>query len=161
MLIALVLSFCSVPAPGEPPAPRSKIELEAKPPDEPTSSEAPNVEAVPETAPSTGVTPPASGDNNTPVEADSVAHPPEIVTYVVPQYPLKAREAGLQGRVLVMVIIDEKGKVENGVQIVDSIPMLDQAAIDAVRQWRFSPARDSDGNPVRVQKQVGVPFTLQ
>ncbi len=104
----------------------------------------------------------ASGDNgNTPISADAVAHRPEIVTYVVPRYPPKARAAGIQGRVLLMVIIDEKGKVEDSVQILDSIPMLDQAAIDAVHQWGFTPGRDSDGTPARVQLEVRVPFMLR
>ncbi len=76
-------------------------------------------------------------------------------------YPPKARAQKIEGRVLLMVIVDESGKVEDSVQVVDSIPMLDQAAIDAVHQWSFTPARDADGNPVRVQLEVPVPFTLR
>ena len=77
---------------------------------------------------------------------------------MVPEYPPKARAQKIQGRVLLIVVVDESGKVEDNVQIVDSIPMLDQAAIDAVHKWTFTPARDAEGKPVRVQLQVGVPF---
>ena len=60
-----------------------------------------------------------------------------------------------------MVIVDTAGKVEDDIQVVDSVPMLDQAAIDAVHQWTFTPARDDGGNPMRVSLQVRVPFTLR
>jgi periplasmic protein TonB len=147
-----------------PTAAHSHVQLEAKPPDEPSPSSTPDVEAVPDAAPSTGAMPAPAGsddDSDAPIAANAVAHPPEIVTYVVPEYPPKARARGIEGRVLLMVIVDESGKVEDNVQVVDSIPMLDQAAIDAVRQWSFTPGRDVDGDPVRVQLEVPVRFTLR
>ena len=76
-------------------------------------------------------------DEDKPVSADLVAHPPEIETYVVPVYPPEARAKKIQGRVMLMVIVDTSGKVEDDIEVVDSIPMLDQAAIDAVHQWSF------------------------
>ncbi len=103
----------------------------------------------------------ASGDANEPIPADAVAHPPEIASYVLPEYPRIARARGIEGRVLLRVIIDETGKVEEKIMVVDSIPTLDQAAIDAVHQWRFSPGRDEDGNTVRVLLEVPVRFTLK
>ena len=144
------------------PAPQH-FQLEPKPPDEPSSSSSPE-EAAPAEAPSANDTLPpsgAQGEINTPISADAVAHPPEIVTYVVPIYPPEARAKKIHGRVLLRVVVDASGKVEDDIQVVDSIPMLDQAAIDAVRQYSFTPARDDDGNPVRVQLQVGVPFSLR
>jgi protein TonB len=60
-----------------------------------------------------------------------------------------------------MVVVDESGKVEDNVKVLDSIPMLDQAAMEAVHQWRFTPARDADGNPVRVQLEVPIRFTAR
>jgi hypothetical protein len=50
--------------------------------------------------------------------------------------------------------------VEHDITIVESIPMLDEAAIDAVRRWRFSPGRNRDGTPVRVLLEVPLRFTL-
>ncbi|HLI79222.1 MAG TPA: energy transducer TonB [Candidatus Binataceae bacterium] len=136
---------------------RPHVELEAKPPDEPSSNSTPDVETSPDAVPS----PPSAGSNDQPIDADAVAHPPEIVTYVVPIYPPKARAEGVQGRVLLSVVVDESGKVEDNIQIVDSIPMLNGAAVDAVRQWSFTPARDDKGHAVRVQLQVPVPFVLK
>jgi len=146
----------SAPAPGH-------IELEAKPPDEPYPSSSPDIGTLPDAAPSTGALPPAGGtdESNAPPAAETVAHPPEIETYVVPVYPSEARAKKVQGRVLLMVIVDASGKVEDNIQVVDSIPMLDHAAIDAVHQWSFTPARDANGNPVRVQLEVPVPFSLR
>ena len=119
---------------------------------------------APDATSSASALPPAAGsndDSDKPVPADAVAHRPEIETYVVPEYPRKARAKKIEGRVLLMVVVDESGKVEDAVQVLDSIPTLDQAAIDAVHQWRFAPARDADGSPVRVSLEVRVPFTLR
>ncbi len=168
-LVILTLATCAAPASGQtsapnPPPAHTHVQLEAKPPDEPSSSSSPDVGALPDATSSPSALPPSTGsseDSNAPVAADAVAHPPEILTYVVPVYPPKARAQKIEGRVLLMVVVDESGKVEDNVQVVDSIPMLDQAAIDAVHQWSFTPARDSDGNPVRVQLEVPVPFTLR
>ena len=152
------------PTTKDPPGVHTHVELEAKPPDEPTSVSSPEVEALPDAVPSTDALPPAAQpdqETDHPASANAVAHPPEIETYVVPVYPPEARAKKIQGRVVLMVIVDTSGKVEDDIQIVDSIPMLDQAAIDAVHQWTFSPARDDGGNPVRVSLQVRVPFTLK
>ncbi len=162
--------------------PQDEPDTDAQPPDEPDSESTPDVEVVPDATSSAGAIPVplesgegagesipmpgagglnGNGDANGPVSADAVAHPPEIVTYVVPVYPRMARERGIEGRVLLMVVVDEKGKVEDAVQVLDSVPMLDQAAIDAVHRWSFTPGRDAAGNPVRVKLQVPVRFTLR
>jgi TonB family protein len=152
------------PTTKDPPGVHTHVELEAKPPDEPTPVSSPEVEALPDAEPSTGALPPAAEPDqepDKPASADTVAHRPEIETYVVPVYPPEARAKKIQGRVVLMVIVDTSGRVEDDIQVVDSIPMLDQAAIDAVHQWTFTPARDDGGNPVRVSLQVRVPFTLR
>ncbi len=169
LLVILMPAIWTAAARGQAAAPNStaahsRVQLEAKPPDEPSSSSSPDIEPAPEAAPANGAigAPAGSSDeSNAPIAANAVAHPPEIVTYVVPIYPPQARAKKIEGRVLLMVIVDESGKVEDNVQVVDSIPMLDQAAIDAVHQWSFTPARDADGNPVRVQLEVPVRFTLR
>jgi protein TonB len=58
-------------------------------------------------------------------------------------------------------IVDQSGRVEREIEVVTSLPMLDQAAIEAVRQWRFSPGRDRDGKAVRVLVSVPLQFTLR
>ncbi len=144
---------------ANPEASSTPVEVQAKPPDEPSSS-APDAEVEPDAGASPAPAEPGD-DSNTLLAADRVAHPPEIETYVVPDYPQTARKRGVEGQVLLMVVIDQSGKVEDNVEVLDSIPMLDQAAIDAVHQWSFSPARDADGAPVRVQMAVPVRFTLR
>jgi TonB family protein len=169
LAVALILAVPASMARGQtstkdPPGVHTHVQLEARPPDEPTTAPSPDVGALPEADPSIGTLPPAAEpdqDTDKPMSADLVAHPPQIQTYVVPVYPPEARAQKIQGRVTLMVVVDTSGKVEDDIQVVDSIPMLDQAAIDAVHQWTFTPARDEEGNPVRVQLQVGVPFSLR
>jgi TonB family protein len=88
--------------------------------------------------------------------------PPTVQERVRPQYPEKARVSRLQGSVLLQVIIDEDGRVED-VQLLRSIESvaasLDEAAKEAVRQWRYSPATEN-GKPVKVYSTVTVNFSL-
>jgi periplasmic protein TonB len=90
-----------------------------------------------------------------------VSQPPVAVFTTTPAYPERARMLGIEGEVVLRFIVDQSGSVERDIKIITSIPMLDQAAIKAVRQWRFSPARDGNGNPVRVIVSVPLQFTLQ
>ena len=64
--------------------------------------------------------------------------PPTRTQYVEPAYPQSARAAALQGVVILELVIGEDGAVSSA-RVLRSIPMLDQAALDAVRQWRYEP----------------------
>ena len=83
---------------------------------------------------------------------------PEAVTKVNPVYPDLAREAGVDGLVMVQALVGKDGKVRD-VRVVKSIPMLDEAAKAAVRQWVFKPAL-SNNKPVAVWVGVPVKFSL-
>lgn len=83
---------------------------------------------------------------------------PEAVTRVAPQYPDIAREAGVDGTVLVQALVGKDGKVKD-VRVQKSIPMLDASAIAAVKQWVFKPAL-SNNKPVAVWVAVPVKFSL-
>jgi len=83
---------------------------------------------------------------------------PEPVTRVSPVYPDLAREAGVDGTVNVQALVGKDGKVKD-VRVVKSIPMLDEAAKAAVRQWVFKPAL-SNNKPVAVWVGVPVKFSL-
>jgi len=85
--------------------------------------------------------------------------PPTRVVHVNPVYPPDAKEAKVQGVVILEVLIGTDGKVEQA-KILRSIPMLNQAAIDAVRQWEFTPT-SVNGEPKKVIMTVTVNFTLQ
>jgi protein TonB len=80
---------------------------------------------------------------------------PEAITKVSPQYPDIAREAGVDGTVMVQAL---DGKVKD-TKVVKSIPMLDASATAAVKQWVFKPAL-SNNKPVAVWVAVPVRFTL-
>ena len=83
---------------------------------------------------------------------------PEAITKVSPQYPDIAREAGVDGTVMVQALVGKDGKVKD-TRVVKSIPMLDAAAIAAVKGWVFKPAL-SNNKPVAVWVAVPVRFTL-
>lgn len=83
---------------------------------------------------------------------------PEAITKVPPAYPDIAREAGVDGTVLVQALVGKDGRVRD-TRVVKSIPMLDQAAVAAVKQWVFKPAL-SNNKPVAVWVAVPVRFTL-
>jgi len=85
--------------------------------------------------------------------------PPKRLVNVNPVYPPEASEARVQGVVILEVLIGTDGKVENS-RILRSIPMLDQAATDAVRQWMFT-VTSVNSAPVKVVMTVTVNFTLQ
>lgn len=83
---------------------------------------------------------------------------PEAITKVPPQYPDIAREAGVDGQVLVQALVGKDGHVKD-TRVVKSIPMLDAAAVAAVKQWVFKPAL-SNNKPVAVWVAVPVRFSL-
>jgi len=75
---------------------------------------------------------------------------------VMPVYPLAAIPLRLGGTVVLDTTIDEKGHVAD-VKVVSGPPLLTAAAIDAVRQWHYSPFL-LNGKPVKMQKQVSINF---
>jgi periplasmic protein TonB len=84
---------------------------------------------------------------------------PRKVVDVAPRYPALARESHVEGIVILDVIIDETGKVTS-TRVLRSVALLDQAAIDAVRLWKFTPAR-LNGEAIRIVMTVTVSFRLQ
>ena len=85
--------------------------------------------------------------------------PPKLVKEVAPVYPEAARSAGVQGEVILGVRTDENGRVVD-TMVLKSIPLLDQAAMDAVKQWAYEPFL-KDGKPTAVVFSVTINFRLQ
>jgi protein TonB len=77
---------------------------------------------------------------------------------VQPDYPPLARQARIQGAVVLQAVISRDGAIEN-LQVLSGHPMLVQAAVQAVRQWRYRPYV-LNGEPVEVETQVTVNFVL-
>jgi protein TonB len=94
------------------------------------------------------------------------AHPPRVsrvmegnlIYRVQPQYPLLARQARIQGIVVLRAMISQEGKIEN-LQVITGHPLLVKSAMDAVLQWRYRPYY-LNNEPVEVETQVTVNFTL-
>ena len=93
-----------------------------------------------------------------PVRLHSGITAPRKIVDVAPIFPLLARETRVDGIVILEATIDAQGDVRN-VQVLRSVTFLDQAAIDAVRQWRFEPAR-LNGAPIPVIMTITVRFAL-
>jgi len=93
------------------------------------------------------------------VKAEGEIKPPRLVKEAVPIYPLEAQQAQVSGVVILAARLDVEGKVK-AVRILRSIPKLDQAAIDAVRQWEYEPLLVK-GKPVEVVFTVTVRFYLK
>jgi len=113
---------------------------------------------------------PALPGPTTPATAPGVAPPPlrvggvisqaQLISQVKPVYPPAARAAGLQGDVLIHAILGKDGSVMDPAVISRGVdPELAQAALDAVRQWRYRPAM-LNGQPVEVVTEIGVSFSL-
>jgi protein TonB len=105
-----------------------------------------------------GLTPPPPPTPRAPVRPGGAITPPTKVHDVAPVYPPTARAALIQGIVIIQATIGVDGRVVNA-EVLRPVPFLDQAALDAVRQWRFSPTR-LNGEPVAVIMTVTVNFTL-
>jgi TonB family protein len=72
------------------------------------------------------------------VRAVGDIQPPKLIKEVFPKYPEVARQARVEGIVILEAKIDEQGDVIDA-KVLRSIPLLDQAAMDAVKQWKYEP----------------------
>lgn len=84
---------------------------------------------------------------------------PEAITKVPPTYPDIAREAGVDGTVMVQALVGKDGKVKDTKVVKSDSEMLNASAIAAVKQWVFKPAL-SNNKPVAVWVAVPVRFRL-
>ena len=100
------------------------------------------------------------GDGDAPIELDARMIAPVTIHRVQPLYTEAARRARTQGFVILQATIDRTGRV-TGVQVMKPLPFgLDDAAVQAVRQWRFTPAT-LQGRPVPVYFRLTVHFRVQ
>jgi protein TonB len=81
-----------------------------------------------------------------------------LIRKVQPTYPPLARQARIQGTVLLQAEISKEGTIQN-LRLISGHPMLAPAAIEAVKQWRYKPYI-LNGEPVEVETQITVNFTL-
>jgi protein TonB len=81
-----------------------------------------------------------------------------LIHQVKPAYPPLARQARIQGSVVLQAVIAKDGSIQ-GLKVVSGHPMLTTSAVDAVKQWRYKPYF-LNGEPVEVETQITVNFTL-
>ncbi len=98
----------------------------------------------------------SSSQSRVPVSSKDISG--HIVRKVPPTYPPLARQARIQGTVILRVIIDKTGSIAN-LQLVSGHPMLAPAAIEAVKQWKYTPY-ELNGEVVEVETTVQVNFQL-
>jgi periplasmic protein TonB len=147
-------------APIEPPdgvKPEPAVPVDSTPRDDPGAmingpliiGVPPKVEPIP--------APPSPPSPKTPVPVGVMIQPPKKLVHVAPLYPPIALAAHKSGLVILQAVIDEDGSVRE-VKVLRSDPLFDEAAKDAVRQWRFTPSL-LRGQPVPVVMTVTVGFT--
>ncbi len=104
------------------------------------------------------LTPPPAPAQRAPVHVGGAITAPTKIHDVAPEYPRMARDARIQGIVIIQATIGMDGRVIDA-EILRPVPFIGQAALDAVRQWRFTPTR-LNGEPVAVIMTVTVNFRL-
>jgi protein TonB len=93
-----------------------------------------------------------------PVRVGGDIRAPQKTVHVDPVYPKIAIQGRIEGFVILETIIDASGNVQ-GLRILRSVPLLDKAAMAAVRQWKYEPTR-LNGQPVPIVMTVTVRFVL-
>ena len=107
--------------------------------------------------------------NSTPSAVPKVATPQRVrvsqgvsqgllIHQVKPAYPPLARQARIQGTVVLQAVIGKDGAIQ-GLKVVSGHPMLAPAALEAVKQWKYKPYY-LNGEPVEVDTTINVNFTL-
>jgi protein TonB len=103
--------------------------------------------------------PPPPAAPVTPSRVGGDIRPPRKIADVAPVYPELARAARVSGVVIIEATIDEEGNVRDA-RVLRSIPLLDRAAVEAVRQWRFTPTV-LNGQVIPIVMTVTVNFRLE
>ena len=86
---------------------------------------------------------------------------PRLLSHPAPAYPVEAKTDKVEGVVVLSLLIDEGGNVVDATALEDPDPRLTKAAIESVRQWKYQPALDSAGKPIKVHVSITVRFKLK
>jgi len=94
-----------------------------------------------------------------PVRVGQGIRQPTKIVHVTPEYPSIARTVRVEGTVILEAVLDVTGRVER-LRVLKSVGLLDNAAIQAVQQWRYTPT-ELNGVPVPVLMTITVQFSLR
>ena len=103
--------------------------------------------------------PPPKPVKREPIRVGGNVQESKLIRRVDPVYPELAKRARVEGRVILIVTVDEEGRVAD-IKLSQGHPLLNEAAISAVKQWRYSPTL-LNGEPVPVTATVTVFFNLK
>ena len=134
------------------------VSFSFKPGAEPTTTQSASVPPSGVTNLSTFVNSPGTPGTMQPVRVGGQIKAPTQIKKVQPVYPAEAQAAKVQGIVIMEATIGVDGRVTDA-KVLRSVPLLDQAAVDAVRQWEYTPTL-LNGAPVAVIMTVTVTFNL-
>jgi protein TonB len=105
-----------------------------------------------------GAPPPPKPKLNGPLRVGGNVQAARIINRVQPMYPPLARQTRISGTVRLHAIIGKDGTIQS-LEVMSGHPLLQQAALDAVRQWRYQPTL-LNGDPVDVDTTIDVIFSL-
>jgi protein TonB len=103
--------------------------------------------------------PPPKPVKRNPIRIGGNVQESKLIRRIEPAYPELAKRARIQGRVVLVVTVDEEGNVAD-INVTSGHPLLNDAALTAVRQWKYSPTL-LNGEPVPVIATVTVEFKLK
>jgi protein TonB len=103
--------------------------------------------------------PPPRPVKRDPIRVGGNVQESKLIRRVEPAYPELAKRARVQGKVVLVVTVDEEGNVTD-IRVTSGHPLLDEAALSAVKQWKYSPTL-LNGEPVPVIANVTVFFNLK
>ena len=149
---AMKVQFLTPPEPPKAPPKPPEPERKKIPKPDPTPDEPEPVKEAPPPAPPAPVAAPQPQTGPVRVAA---GQGPGLVKKVEPRYPPMARTARIEGQVVVDAVILKDGSVSEVKVLSSTNPLFDQACIEAVRQWRFTPGNQD------VVLTVTVNFTLR
>lgn len=139
-----------VPAPAPPTVAAPAPAAAPSPPAAPASPAVPTPEMIP-----TPASPPA-----VPRMEETAPAPPRALTKKVrPAYPDEARRQGLNGSVLMELVVDAQGAVSQAKVVESSDPIFEASSLEAVKHWRFEATPD-DGSAADITLQVPISFAL-
>ncbi len=121
--------------------------------DAPAADSEAGLSAIAESSP---LAPPTEDAQPVRIRVGGELKPPRLLSSVIPVYPAMARDTGIEGEVVIDTTIDKTGRV-TGAKVISGPSVLRQAALDAVRQWRYEPSK-LNGEPVPVQLTVTLKF---
>src|SRR6266481_1880646 len=99
---------------------------------------------------------PPTGKPGAPMRVGGRIRPPKVIVQTYPEYPTLARQARIQGQVQIDAILDEQGNVAD-MRVVSGPPLLHQAAVDALKKWKYEPTYLND-RPISVEMIVKITF---